>query len=130
MIELLLLESTKETERKLRWGKEIDDTIFSLYIPKWRVPKPWPKRIYVDIEPVELPKTIRQYYTRAEIERNKELKKKPITSMIRSFWPHTKTQRYQPLGNKSEWEIGEPYIPYELTHDCAEYLKLTINWVK
>ena len=29
MIEMLLLESTKETERKFRWGKEIGDTMFS-----------------------------------------------------------------------------------------------------
>lgn len=130
MIELLLLESTKETERKLRWGEEIGDTIFSLYIPKWRVPKPWPERIYVDIKPVGRPKSIRQHYTRKEIERNKELKKKPIISLVRSFEEHTKTLRYQPLGDKSEWEIGEPYIPYELTHERAEYLKLTAKWIK
>ena len=129
MIEMLLLESTKETEKKLRWGKEIGDTIFSLYIPKWRVPKPWPGKIYVDIESVESPK-IRQYYTRAEIERKKELIKKPISSTIHSFEEHTKTLRYQPFGDKNDWEIGEPYIPYELTHASAEYLKLTINWVK
>ena len=66
----------------------------------------------------------------AEIKRNKELKKKPIANMIRSFKEYTKTLRYQPLRDKNDWEIGEPYIPYELTHDSAEYLKLTINWVK
>lgn len=130
MIEMLLLESTKETERKLRWGKEIGDTIFSLYIPKWRVPKPWPDKIYVDINPVESPKSMGHRYTRAKIESNKELKKKPIVSVIHSVKEHTKTLRYQPLGDQKDWEVGEPYIPYELTYDSAEYLKLTIRLVK
>ena len=128
MIEMLLLESTKETLRKLRWGKEINDVMFSLYIPKWRVPKPWPARIYVDIEPAEPPKIIRRHYTRADIKNNQQLKKRPITNLIRSCEEHTKTLRYQPLGDHNEWEIGEPYIPYDLTHDCTEYLMLTVNW--
>ena len=120
----------KETERKLRWGKEIGETTFSLYIPKWRVPKPWPKKIYVDIEPAVSLGKRRKRHTRADAQRNKELNRKPITAMIRSLQEHTKTLRYQPLGHGDDWDIGEPYIPYELTHDSSEYLQLTVNWVK
>ena len=48
LIEMTRLEAAKETDNKLRWDVDIDDTRFSLYIPKWRVPQPWPSRIWVD----------------------------------------------------------------------------------
>ena len=52
MIELALLKPSKETENKLRWSTHVeqDDTDFQLYIPKWRVPEPWPGRIIVYID--------------------------------------------------------------------------------
>ena len=50
MIEMHLMPS-KETDRKLRWATyvEEDETEFKLYIPKWRVPRPWPAVIRVSV---------------------------------------------------------------------------------
>ena len=35
--------SSKQTDLKLRWDSYVDRVLFELYIPKWRVPRPWPK---------------------------------------------------------------------------------------
>ena len=51
MVEMALLEETKETENKVRWDADIEGTRFSLYIPKWRVPEPWPRLIHVTVSP-------------------------------------------------------------------------------
>jgi hypothetical protein len=46
MIEMALLKPSKETENKLRWSTYMNDgSKFHLYVPKWRVPEPWPGRI-------------------------------------------------------------------------------------
>lgn len=52
MNKILLLKLSKETNRKLRWSTYVgeDNTKFELYIPKWRVPEPWPKCIRVIIQ--------------------------------------------------------------------------------
>ena len=49
LLEMELFDAAKETERKLRWDVDVEGTLFSLYIPKWRVPVPWPSRIFVSI---------------------------------------------------------------------------------
>lgn len=127
MIEMLL-ESTKETDKKLRWGRETDDgVVFSLYIPKWRVPEPWPQRIYVKIELIGNAKSLKPRYTKEHFEEHPSLKTRPIVGVVRRVEEHTETLRYRPIGD-DEWEIGEPYIPYSLTCDSAEYLKLTVDW--
>jgi len=51
--DMVLLESRKETENKLRWDAQLTDAVFSLYIPKEQVPDPWPGRIRVRVEPLE-----------------------------------------------------------------------------
>jgi hypothetical protein len=51
--EMVLLESRKETENKLRWDAQLTDAAFSLYIPKEQVPDPWPGRIRVRVEALE-----------------------------------------------------------------------------
>jgi hypothetical protein len=53
-----------------------------------------------------------------------------LIAIIHAFKPHTETLRYHPIGDQSEWEIGEPYVPYDLTHNQSEYLKITIKWKK
>ena len=42
------MQPSKETDNKLRW--EACDQDFKLYIPKWRVPQPWPIRIVVRLD--------------------------------------------------------------------------------
>ena len=41
----------KETDNKVRWTADVDGVTFSLYVPKWRVPEPWPSRIRVTVVP-------------------------------------------------------------------------------
>jgi hypothetical protein len=50
MAEFVLMNPSKETENMLRWSDDIDGVNFSLYIPKWRVPKPWPSSILVVVD--------------------------------------------------------------------------------
>ena len=126
MIEMLRLK--KETDRKVRWDAEVDEVKFELYIPKWRVPEPWPSRIYVKIEPEGPPKRSERHHTKVDFESSSSLRTSSIVSYVERFEKHTETLRYRPLGDDDEWEIGEPYIPYSLTCDCADYLKLTVEW--
>jgi hypothetical protein len=42
----------KETPNKLRWDVLVEGAPFELYIPKWRVPRPWPRRIVVRLSEV------------------------------------------------------------------------------
>ncbi|MFZ6021097.1 MAG: hypothetical protein ACOYXO_15970 [Chloroflexota bacterium] len=125
-IEMALLNPSKETERKLRWSAQIeeDQTNFHLYIPKWRVPKPWPGRIYVTISLFD--DSLSDWTPKKTHTRNLE---KNIQTVVKPFRNHTKTRRYKPLGDQSEWEIGEPYIPYSLIpEDFDHLLLLEVEW--
>jgi hypothetical protein len=51
-IELSYFESAKSTDNKLRWDAPVEDAVFNFYIPKWRVPTPWPRKIGVSLCPV------------------------------------------------------------------------------
>jgi hypothetical protein len=129
---------SKETKNKIFWETSVESldqegnpcqTDFRLYIHKWRVPEPCPEKIYVKIEPSKLQKKPK-FLSIDEAEEKPSLLSNPIVSIVHSFKPHTGTLRYHPIEDQSEWEIGEPYIPYSLTHDKAEYLQLTIKWKK
>jgi len=52
MIRLSLMAPSKETDLKLRWEADVEGVAFKLYIPKWRVPRPWPTRILVRISDI------------------------------------------------------------------------------
>ena len=129
---------SKETKNKISWDTIVvsankdgspGEVDFRLYIHKWRVPEPYPKTIYVKIEPATL-QDKPPFVSVDDVIDKPVLRKKPITSIIHAFKPHTTTLRYHPIGDHSEWEIGEPYIPYSMTHNEAEYLKITIAWKK
>lgn len=128
MIETVLLESTKETDNKIRWDADIDGARFSLYIPKWRVPKPLPTFIYVTV----LPYTRQKYFalSPANASNDPETCNQPIITNLRKFSEHTRTIRYQPEEDPSYWEIGEPYIPLSMTYDMAEQLTIIVNWYR
>jgi len=130
VIEMSLLEESKETDNKVRWDADIDGTRFSLYIPKWRVPEPWPRVIQVSIHPDADTSPTR--LSRVEAHRDPTLRLQPIVTYLRRFKEHTKTIRYRPEldREKDEWEIGEPYVPIEMTFGGAERLTLTVNWLK
>ena len=129
---------SKETKNKIFWDTTVVSTDkdgspgevdFRLYIHKWRVPEPYPKTIYVKIEPAVFQEKP-PFVSVDEVIDKPALRKKPITAIIHAFKPHTATLRYHPIGDQNEWEIGEPYIPYNLTHNEAEYLKITVMWKK
>jgi hypothetical protein len=128
----------KETKNKIFWETVIDSvdregnpcqSEFRLYIHKWRVPEPCPEIIYVKIEPSQLQEKP-NFLTIDEVLDDPSLRANPIVALIHAFKPHTVTLRYHPIGDHNEWEIGEPYIPYDLTHNQSEYLKITIEWKK
>ena len=127
MVEMALRTETKTTDHKVRWDTEIEGTRFSLYIPKWRVPEPWPQRIHVTISP----------YTQQQLcsllpaiaLQAPESRDEPIVSHIKKFREQTQTIRYQPEGESSTWEIGEPYIPTPMTYGGAERLTIIVKWL-
>ncbi|HOD45335.1 MAG TPA: hypothetical protein PKL21_10680 [Anaerolineaceae bacterium] len=104
---LTLMNPSKETDNKLRWQIPVDDTVFAFYIPKWRVPTPWPARIRVIIDD--------DYINSKKVPDNHRHPDYPIKAIVKLTSLHTKTCRYTPSGdNPKDWEIGEPYIPYSL----------------
>jgi len=129
MIEMILLEYEKETENKLRWDAKVDNTIFELYIPKWRVPKPWPSKIHVDIVPITAEQNNSDRITSKKIMENPTLVTKHIVADVVFEEEHTKTIRYCPEGEQKDWEIGKPYIPFALTHNRAERLRINVEWI-
>ena len=129
---------SKETKNKIFWDtavKSVDkdgnpcEAEFRLYVHKWRVPEPCPQTIYVKIEPSQLQQKPK-FLTADEAEAKPKLRSNPIVAIIHAFKPHAETLRYHPIGDQSEWEVGEPYIPYSLTHNQTEYLKITVKWVE
>lgn len=128
MIEMALLESLKETDKKLCWSAEVGGTDFRLYIPKWRVPEPWPRRITVAIEAVPSVNLNLSSLTCSLVAKDESLRAKPIRAMVHSVAIHSKTIRYAPDGDPVDAEIGEPYIPTPLTLNGAEHLLVTVVW--
>jgi len=123
MIELALMDPSKETDNKLRWQAEIEGVQFKLYIPKRRVPRPWPKRIRVRIS--ELHTKAERAVGRAMLE---DLKR-PIVAIVDKVAEHTQTVRFRPQGDPNNWEIGEPYIPNNLLpNPNVNALRVEVQW--
>lgn len=121
-----ILEYQKETENKLRWGADVDGTPFELYIPKWRIPDPTPGKVLIRAQ--DKIKTTNQF-TRDEIEQDPELRNKPIYAEITRITELTKTIRFDPIGDKNNWEIGSPYIPKSiLPSEDTKKLYVVIEW--
>jgi hypothetical protein len=127
-VQMHLFQSAKETENKLRWDADVDDTRFSLYIPKWRVPEPWPSRIWIDVIPRRAESLDPANLTPADVEADDTLRLEPIVATIERFKEHSQTTRYRPTGDPHTWEIGEPYIPFVLTCERCERLRLIVLW--
>ena len=125
MREIALMNPSKETDNKLRWRADVVGVSFSLYIPKWRVPAPWPERLKVVVDqqavsPATAPSPPRS--GSPELER-------PIIAILEKVREHTKTVRYRPVGDSDSWEIGEPYVPYTvMPTPPPERLRLEVRW--
>ncbi len=124
MQETISLGVTKETVGKLRWSAwvEEDNAEFHLYIPKKRVPQPWPGRIFVSLEKFAgEPKE----FTSDDFPGNLE---EEIISIIGLVEECSRTGHYAPFGDQKSWQIGEPYIPYSLIPENSNLLKIRIVW--
>jgi len=123
MKEISLLAKSKETTGKLRWAAEVDagGPVFSLYIPKDRVPEPWPGRIQVEVWASSDPSCPRDLGRVSNDD--------PIVEDVHWVKDHTETARYCPAGHSSDWLLGEPYIPFELLPEPApERVVLRVRW--
>jgi len=129
---------SKETKSKLFWSLLVTSAAqngnpheveFRLYVHKWRVPEPYPRTIYVKIEPSQIQQKPK-FLSVDEALDNPDLRTKPINAILHGFKRYPDAFRYHPIEDQREWEIGEPYIPYDFTFGESEYLKLTIKWEK
>lgn len=122
------LRLVKETDNKLRWDTKIGDAQFEFYIPRWRVPDPYPLGIYVHIE--ENIEQAMQWLEELQGQHPvRQDPNQPIIAIVRRYSTHTRTVRFDPVGDQKSWQIGSPYIPYELLEDKnTELLFLRITW--
>jgi hypothetical protein len=128
LLEMTRMEAAKETDMKLRWDRDIDGTPFSLYIPKWRVPQPWPSRLWVGIVPRRGKAHDDTNLAARDVEQDPTLTREPIIATVTKHTLHTKTIRYRPVGVPEDWELREPYLPFALTYDGAERLRIVVLW--
>jgi hypothetical protein len=120
------LDAKKQTVTTLRWDAwvEEDKAYFEFYIPKSRVPEPWPSRIFVCIEPFSGdPSDFAQSPCDLDNLDN------PIKVLVKPFREHLPpTVRYRQLGDKRDWQIGEPYIPFSLIPPDSHFLIIEVKW--
>jgi hypothetical protein len=101
MREVTMMNPSKETDNKLRWSADVDGVIFHLYIPKWRVPAPWPVMLEVLVGPLTASPAMDRSLPRPgspELER-------PIVTTMEMVMEHTQTVRYRPIGDPKSWEM-------------------------
>ncbi len=121
----MALDASKETEGKLRWSTYVpaDSTKFELYIPKWRVPTPWPGRVFVSVAVADA-----SIPSGSPVQSGSVSRAESIRAVVTPDRRHTKTYRYSPVGNPQEWEIGMPYIPYSLIPRGSGDLFIEVEW--
>jgi len=124
----LILEFKKETDNKVRWDTVVEDTTFELYIFKWRVPVPRPSTIRVNIIPTSQEQPFSVGMTPDQASKQSSRLSQDIFADVVIKEHCTKTIRYRPVSDSKECEIGEPYIPFALTHDKAPQLRIHVVW--
>jgi hypothetical protein len=126
--EALLMNPFSDTGKKLRWQGEVNDESFTLYIPKWRIPTPWPKQIVVAVS--TMPLDIHEISVPTQGEEAEPLDSRlPIITMVDLEYRCKHSVRYRPVGDPKTWEIGTPYIPNSLLPaDIPHRLQLEVRW--
>lgn len=122
----------KETDNKYRWDYMEGNAPLEIYIPKWRVPAPYPQRIFVQIfEPEDSHCPIMTPHNKKEVDANQRLRFAPVTAEVIYKEDMTLTARYDPVleGNDAR-EIGSPYIPFALCDSRTKRLVIVIKWGK
>ena len=126
MVEIALMDPSKETDNKLRWQADVDGVKFKLYIFKWRVPRPWPTSILVRVS--DVPAGGEPQHQPATSASSDSLER-PVCAIIEKVREHTQTVRFAPQGDPTGWEIGEPYIPYSLlSSSSVQTLRIEVAW--
>lgn len=130
MHEVKVLEYCKETDGKIRWDVKVDKANFQLYIHKWRVPRPEPRRVRVVIY---LPGNELPVFSQLKVSdavSKPELRRSPILAKVRFNSEHTETIRYDPIGDPKNLEIGSPYIPKKLLpKEPPSELTISVEWL-
>jgi len=110
-----ILAYWKETDNKLRWDTKINGVLFEVYIPKWRIPDPRPETILVILYfPPYDQLNNKKFYCKSDITLNPQLRNNKICADLQKNQEHSKTMRFDPIGDKKSWEVGSLYIPFDL----------------
>ncbi|MBC7853692.1 MAG: hypothetical protein IAF94_09675 [Pirellulaceae bacterium] len=119
----VFLTGSHETQNKLVWQTKVDNTSFDIYVPKWRVPRPWPGRIFV------------QLGTEFEMQHMLRLSNPcgapdPIVAKCILAGHSAKKPIFAPSDpNPDRWEIGSTYLPYSwLPPDVESELVVYVAW--
>ena len=124
MVQMSLMAPSKETDNKLRWEADVEGVAFKLYIPKRRVPRPWPMRIIVRISDIGDATSL----PRPSVVSGDD-PASPILAVVERLSEHSETVRFRPQGDPKDWEIGEPYIPNELLPSSSvQTLRVEVEW--
>ena len=121
MAEMVALNFYKDTGNKLRFDAYVEEAVFELYIPKRRIPKPWPYSILVSVEPYQEGMILPHFSGDTS---------QPIDTIVYWCSDHTKTAHYYPAGEEDALEIGEPYIPYDLIPGTPKKVRIRVVWDK
>jgi len=126
----ITLYAKKKTPGYLRWDVWVEENgaPFEFYINKWRVPQPWPARIFVSIDSFTSDPSD---FTQSPYDSDNL--NKPIKVLVEHVDEyHTKTTKYTPVGDEKGRQIGEPFIPKSiLTSEFSsipDKLIIEVNW--
>jgi hypothetical protein len=122
------LWSSDDTGGKLVWSAGTSNARFYFYIPKWRVPEPWPALVHVHITDNLTEWEKYEPLTPTVAQKKAELLERPILAKIGYSELHKETFRYDPFGVQ-EVEIGSPYIPmFLLPFEPPKVLLVRVQW--
>jgi len=127
----ITLYAKKKTPFYLRWDDvaKRDGALFELYIPKGRVPQPWPARIIVSMDSFTGdPSDFTQSPYDLDNLNN------PIKVLVERVVDenYSNPVKYTPIGEDKVRQIGEPFIPKSiLTSEfpsIPDKLIIDVNW--
>ena len=130
-MEKIFCDYYKDTTNWYRWDAKVDedDTLLEIYLPKWRVPDPYPLRISMEIhEPSEYRRPIVPL-NREEALANPRLRRAPITAEVTFTKDRSPKAEYGPVLDDDVREIGDLFIPKTLLAGLTpKRLVIVINW--
>lgn len=123
----VFLTSSHETQNKLAWRTKVDNASFDIYVPKWRVPHPWPGRIFAQLGTKFEMKHLDQG---SHSHPNRIIAPNPIVAKCIRVGHSTKKPIFAPADpNTDHWEIGSTYVPYSLLPmDAGTELVVFVAW--